>query len=107
MTHGSLADARFVQAMEGHVSDPPRSRELETEAAAILADERPELLGSVTAYFDDDEFTELVYFTTEEAARAGERTELSANAAAAFASWSDAMPVDRYLDLTDPWLMSA
>jgi hypothetical protein len=107
MTHGSLDDAHFVQAMEGHVSDLQRAHEVETEADAVLAEERPELLGSVTAYFDDDEFTELAYFTTEEAARAGESRELSANAAASFASWSEAMPVDRYLDLTDPWLLPA
>jgi hypothetical protein len=107
MRHGSLDDAGFVQAMEGHVVDLVRAHELEAEADPVLADERPDLLGSVTAYFDDGEFTELAYFTTEEAAREGETKELSAQAAASFAQWSECMPIDRYLDLTEPWLMHA
>jgi hypothetical protein len=107
MTHGSLDDAGFVQAMEGHVSDLGRAHDVEVKADRILADERPDLLGSVTAFFDDGEFAELAYFTSEAAARQGETKDLSATAAAAFAEWSECMPVDRYLDLTEPWLMNA
>jgi hypothetical protein len=107
MTHGSLDDAGFVQAMEGHVADPQRAHDVEADADSILADERPDLLGSVTAFFDDGEFTELAYFTTEEAARAGERKDLSPEAAASYAQWSEVMPIDRYFNLTDPWLMTA
>ena len=32
---------------------------------------------------------------------------LSPEATAAFKQWSSAMPVDRFLDLTEPWLMTA
>ncbi len=107
MTHGSLDDAGFVQAMEGHVTDLQRAHDVEAEADAILAEERPDLLGSVTAFFDDGEFTELAYFTDEAAARAGEGKDLSPEAAATYAQWSEAMPIDRFLDLTEPWLMTA
>jgi len=107
MVHGPLDDAHFVQAMEGHVTDLGRAHEIEVQADRVLADERPDLLGSVTAFFDDGEFTELAYFTSEEAAREGETRDLSAQAAASFAQWSECMPVDRYLDLTEPWLMNA
>jgi hypothetical protein len=107
MTHGSLDDAHFVQAMEGHVADLERAHEVEAQADQVLADERPDLLGSVTAFFDDGEFTELAYFTTEDAARAGEHKDLSAEAASSFTMWSEVMPVERYLDLTEPWLMKA
>jgi hypothetical protein len=106
MTHGSLDDARFVQAMEGHVTDRDRAHTVEADADSMLADERPDLLGSVTAFFDDGEFTELAYFTSEDAARSGERKDMSSEAAAAFAEWSEVMPVDRYLDITEPWLMT-
>jgi hypothetical protein len=107
MTHGSLDDAGFVQAMEGHVTDLARAHDVEAEADSILAEERPDLLGSVTAFFDDGEFTELAYFTDEAAARAGEQREMSPEAAATYARWTDTMPIDRFLDLTDPWLMTA
>ena len=107
MGHGRLDEAHFVQAMEGRVTDVRRAHEIETDADAVLAEERPELLGSVTAFFDDGEFTELAYFTDESAARAGERKELSAAAAASFAAWTETMPVDRFLDLDQPWMMTA
>jgi hypothetical protein len=107
MTHGELDGARFVQVMEGHVTDRDRAMALELDADPILADARPDLLGSVTAYFDGDEFTELAYFTSEEAAREGERKEMPADAAAAFTEWQDVMKIERYLDLSDPWLMHA
>ena len=42
----------------------------------MLVTARPDLLGSVTAYFGDGEFTELAYFTSEEAARKGESGEM-------------------------------
>jgi hypothetical protein len=61
----------------------------------------------VTAFFDDGEFTELAYFTSEEAARAGEHKDLSPEATAAFKQWSAAMPVERFLDIREPWLMTA
>jgi hypothetical protein len=107
MQHGPLDDASFVQAMDGHVTDKARAHEVEVEADHVLAEERPELLGSVTAFFDDGGYTELAYFTSEEAARAGERSEMSPSASAAFDAWMAAMPVDRYLDLRAPRVMHA
>ena len=73
----------------------------------VLAAQLPDLLGSVTAYFDDGEFTELAYFATEEAARDGEQRAMSKEAADAFVEWSEVMLVERYLDLTEPWLITA
>ena len=107
MTHGELDGARFVQVMEGHVTDRNRAIALEHDADPILAEARPDLLGSMTAYFDGDEFTELAYFTSEEAAREGERKDLPSDAATAFAEWQDVMKIERYMDLPDPWLMKA
>jgi hypothetical protein len=107
MQHGSLDEATFVQAMDGHVTDMARAHEVEREADGVLAAERPDLLGSVTAFFDDGGFTELAYFTSEEAARAAEQAAMSPSATAAFEAWTAAMPVDRYLDLRDPRMMHA
>lgn len=104
MTHGDLNQARFVQVMEGHVSSLDRAVELVHESDPILSDIRPDLLGAVTAFFDDDEFTELAYFTSEADAREGEARDMPADAAESFAEWERVMKVERYLDLADPWL---
>ncbi|MGD9701546.1 MAG: hypothetical protein AB7Q42_06170 [Acidimicrobiia bacterium] len=107
MEHGTLDDAHFVQVMEGHVMDRSRAEMLEREADPMLAEMRPELIGAVTAFFDGDEFAELAYFTSEEAAREGERQEPPPEAAAQMAEWERVMKVERYLDIKDPWLISA
>ena len=107
MAHGDLDGARFVQVMEGHVADQTRATELENEADPILSKLRPDLLGSVTAYFGDHEFAEFAYFTSEEAAREGERREMTDDAADKFAEWEQLMKVERYLDITDPWLIKS
>ena len=111
MTHGALEHAQLVQAMDGYVTDLERAHATEADADAVLAAQRPELLGSVTAYFDDGEFTELAYFATDDVARdeaRGSRQRSTARAAAdAFTEWSEVMLVERYLDLTGPWLFPA
>ena len=107
MIHGALEHAHFVQAMDGYVTDLERAHATESGADEVLAVERPDLLGSVTAYFDDGEFTELAYFATEDAARDSEHRAMSEEAADAFAEWSEVMLVECYLDLTRPWLITA
>src|SRR5690606_9275632 len=76
MEHGRLEDAGFVQVMEGHVTDRARADELDREADQMLAEVRPDLLGSITAYFDDGEYADIAYFTSEDAARAAEQQEM-------------------------------
>lgn len=105
MEHGDFDSARFVQVMEGHVTDKERAKQLERESDEILRDVRPDLLGSVTAFFDDDEFAEIAYFSSEEEAREGERREMPSSASEKFAEWQRVLPIDRYLDIRDPWLV--
>ena len=107
MTHGELDNAHFVQVMEGHCADRNRAVEIEHDADPLLATARPELLGAVTAFFGDDEFTEVAYFTSEGEARTGEGRELPDEIASKFAEWENVMKVDRYIDIPDPWLTSA
>lgn len=106
MQHGNIDDAHFVQVMEGHVTDRTRAVELEHEAEPMLKEMRPDLLGSVTAYFSDNEYAEVAYFTTEEQARAGESMSMTDDLASKFAEWERVMRVERYLDINDPWLVS-
>lgn len=107
MTHGDLDQAHFVQVMEGHVTDRDRAVDLERESDKILAEVRPDLLGAVTAYFTGNGFAELAYFSSEEAAREGEGRDVPPDAADKFAEWQQVVQVERYLDLKDPWLVSA
>lgn len=107
MTHGRLDDAHFVQVMEGHVTDRTRAGELEAEADAPLAELRPDLLGSVVAYFDDGEFTDVAYFRSQAEARAGEQQDMPAEMAEHVGEWQQVMKVETYLDLDEPWLISA
>lgn len=104
MTHGDLDSARFVQVMDGHVADRRRAIALERESDKLLAELRPELLGSITAFYDQDAFTEIAYFASEEAARRGERQEVPEAIKPMMAEWQQVMQVDRYLDIPDPWL---
>jgi hypothetical protein len=107
MEHGPMGQAHFVQVMEGRVTDRDRAVALEEESDPVLASARPDLLGSVTAFFDDGEFTELAYFTSEQDAREGESGDMPAEMSEKFAEWQKVMPVQRYLDIADPWMVDA
>ena len=107
MAHGDLDDAHFVQVMEGHVTDHDRAIQLGDESDPILSDARPDLLGAVTAFFDDGEFTEVAYFTSEDAAREGEAGPVPDEATAMLEEWERVMKVEKYLDLKEPWLTKA
>jgi hypothetical protein len=104
MQHGDLDRARFVQVMEGHVTDHDRAVAMERDSEPMLAELRPDLLGSVTVYYDQDGFTEVAYFTSEADARKGEHQEMSDEAQEMLREWQDVMRVDRYLDIASPWL---
>jgi hypothetical protein len=107
MSHGELDDAHFVQVMEGHVTDRSRADALARESDEVLVEQRPDLLGSVTAYYGDGDYTELAYFTSEAEARAGESKDMPPEMAKAYAEFTDTFRVDRYLDLHEPWLTRA
>lgn len=107
MAHGALGDAGFVQVMEGHVSDRAAADRLELEADPLLAELRPDLLGSITAYFSEDEFADIAFFTTEREARENESREMPPEFSERFDQWERVMKVERYLDIPDPWVASA
>jgi hypothetical protein len=107
MRHGDADQARFVQVMEGHVSDREAARRLDAEADEVLAVVRPDLIESITAYFDDGAYTDVAYFSSEDEARAAEQRPMPEDMAPTFAEWEATMKVDRYLDIRAPWLTSA
>ena len=70
--------AGFVQIMQGRGSDPDRAKELMAQDSDKWAAFRPEVLGSVVAGHEGGAYTMIMYFTSEAAAREGERKEVPA-----------------------------
>jgi len=125
---GPSIDAGFVQIVQGRVSDHARawapggrsvgSRPAVGPARIALAPAvvqlalghveprlRPDFIGAVEAFDPtDDTLTEAAYFTSESAAREGERKPLPAEAAALMQEWQALLEDVRYYDLPEPWL---
>ena len=103
---GGSDDAGFVQVIQGTASDRARLLALEAKWMPKMAEVRPDLIGSLRAW-DGDQFTEAVYFTSEAAAREGERRTDETRppeAAAEFEEYGTLVADMTYTDLRDPWL---
>lgn len=104
---GGSDDAGFVQVIQGRVTDAGRWRELSQQSAAAMLDFRPDVIGGTVALHGDGGFTEAVYFTSEEAAREGERKEPPPELQALLDEERSLYEGElTYLDLRDPWLVS-
>jgi hypothetical protein len=104
---GEPDDAGFVQVMQGRGSDPDRARELMGQDSSAWAAFRPEIIGSVAVGHEGGAYTMAVYFTSEAAAREGERKELPPELQAQMeelAALSVGEP--EFYDLKEPWLYS-
>jgi hypothetical protein len=104
---GGSNDAGFIQVMRGRIADQEKAPELMARFAELLpamAERRPDIIGDVTVIHSDGTYSDIIYFTSEAAAREGEKKEMPAEMQAMFEEFVAAMPVDEYLDLKDPWL---
>ncbi|MGY1829706.1 hypothetical protein ACI8AA_04655 [Geodermatophilus sp. SYSU D01180] len=100
--------AGFVQVVQGTATDLQRAEELVRQAPRErLAEYRPEILASVLIGAEDGRWVQVVYFTSEDEAREGERREPPAE-------WREVMEEltrlakepPTYLDLRGPLLHS-
>jgi hypothetical protein len=99
--------AGFVQVMQGRGSDPERARELMAENTGDWAAFRPDVLGSVAVGQEDGGYTMAMYFTSEEAAREGERKEPPPALKAQMEEMNKlSVGEPEFLDLRQPWLYS-
>ena len=105
---GGTDDAGFVQVMQARTQDLARLRGVDAMFEQRFPDLRPELLGYLVAVHDDEDgaFTLAAYFTSEEAARAGEREEQPPEAAELLREEMELMQDVVYFDLREPWLHS-
>jgi hypothetical protein len=104
---GEPDDAGFVQVMQGRGSDPERPRELMGQDSSAWAAFRPEIIGSVAVGHEGGAYTMAIYFTSEAAAREGERKEPPPELQAQMdemATLSVGEP--EFFDLKEPWLYS-
>jgi hypothetical protein len=102
---GDPGDAGFVQVMQGRGSDPDRARELMTEDSGAWRDFRPDILGTLSLQHDGDGWTMAIWFTSEEAAREGERKEPPPEMKAQMDELNALMiGPPEFFDLKDPWL---
>jgi len=99
---GGSDEAGFVQVMEGRVLDRERADALVKEMEADMSNQRPDILGGLTAYMADGTYVDVVYFASEAAAREGE-AEMPPEA---MEQMNQTWEVTAFHDLTDPWLYS-
>jgi hypothetical protein len=105
---GGSDDAGFVQVIQGHSDDMDRLAELAVSQETEMAEEAPHILGMTVAEHADrqGDFTQTVYFTSEDEARRWEREnppESNPRVVEAFSLMRDL----RYFDLRQPRLESA
>jgi hypothetical protein len=106
-TTGDPDTAGFVQVMQGRSSDPERARELMADDSTDWSSFRPDILGSMAVGHDGGAWTMVMYFTSEEAAREGERKEPPPELQEQMRQM-DALSVGtpEFFDLKQPWLYS-
>jgi hypothetical protein len=103
---GDPDQAGFVQVIQGRTTDPARARELMSSGNSdAWATFRPDILGSVAVGLDGGAYSVLIYFTTEEEAREGERKEPPPELKAEMDAMGELeVGEPTFLDLKDPWL---
>jgi len=103
---GGSDDAGFVQVMQGRVKDVQRERATTAELASIPMDLRPDIIGGLAAFGDDGTFVQAFYFTSEAAAREGEKKPMPPQMQAMMEeSQANTLEIN-FIDLTAPVLES-
>jgi hypothetical protein len=100
---GGSDDAGFVQVMRGKVGNADGFRTFSQQPMDGLKDLRPEIIGGTVAIADDGDFTQTIYFTSEEAAREGEKTPMPEDVQRDMEKAMGDMGEITYFDLREPW----
>jgi hypothetical protein len=105
---GGSNDAGFVQVMVGRVKDRAKFDAFNAKSAEVekaFSEWRPDVLGETLAIHNDgDGYTDIIYFTSEAEARAGEKKEPTPEVQALMGEMDAAAEVVDYLDLAEPAL---
>jgi hypothetical protein len=97
---GGSNSAGFVQVMQGRAKNETEMRQRLAAMEDQLRERRPDILGMAVAWHGDGGFTQAVYFTSQEAARAGESATENDELRQEFTSLMDGDLT--FFDLTEP-----
>jgi hypothetical protein len=105
---GGADDATFVQVIQGHSDDLERIASLGRDQEEVLAREAPHILGMTVAEHADwsGDFTQVVYFTSEQDARRFAQKSPSEAEEPALEQLRSLLTTSRRFDLCDPQLLS-
>jgi hypothetical protein len=106
---GDPDSAGFVQVMEGRTTDAARAKEVMSMIPSdVMAAYRPDVLGSMVIGHDDGAWTQVIYFTSEDAAREGERKDPPAEFQNVMEEMGKlSVGETTFLDLKEPLLQTA
>ena len=100
MYEGGSNDAGFVQIIQGTAKDRAKFEEMMKSGTDELRERRPDVIGGIAAWQDND-FTQAVYFTSEAEAREGERRSDQSDEGP---QWDELAGNMKFIDLKEPWL---
>jgi len=100
---GGSNDAGFVQVIQGTVKDRPAYEQMGREWEPKMREERPDVIGGLTVWQGND-FTQVMYFTSEGEAREGEK-KMSAAAEEQGSGWGEMVTNMKFIDLREPWMV--
>lgn len=103
---GGSDDAGFVQIIRGHSDDVARMHDVMSSHSDVVREGRPDIIGGVMIETDGGDYVDAIYFTSEEAARAGEATEPPEEVRTQMEEGWKLMGEVTYFDLKDPMLIS-
>jgi hypothetical protein len=103
---GGRDDASFVQVIQGRVSDVERLRGAMTRAAPDMRAARPDVIGALVVLAGDGRFMQVVYFSSEAAARTGEVAENAREPSEAQREVGALLSELTFLELREPLLQS-
>ena len=104
---GGSDDAGFVQVMKVAGVDRAKVEDGDRQFEPLAATFRPDLIGGLRVWTGPDSMIEANYFTSEAAAREGEKTPPPPEAAEGFAEFMAMMSKAEFVDFSDPYLHSA
>jgi hypothetical protein len=103
---GGSDAAGFVQVIQGRLKsdgDKARWRAMEQEAEAWMKENRPDVMGAVSAW-QGPNFSDFVYFTSEEEARVGEQKQPPGGSEGD--DWMQSIEDVKFIDLKRPHFSS-
>ncbi len=106
MGQGGSDAAGFVQLMIYKPKNVAATRALAAQDEKLIAI-RSDLIGAATAYATDGTVIQTNYFTSEDAAREGEKEEIPAELASFMGEFQDNAGEIEFIDLREPQLHSA